>query len=168
MSILFQTTRLIVRQLNLNDIDGFYDMQSNKKVMEMVPDKVMSLNQCKRDLKIRISNYNQLKKPFDVWAVTNSTTNEFIGTTALVYIDSNTVEIGYRFREQFWGKGIGTEVVKGLINNVFNNRKENKIVADVSKFNIGSTKILEKFMTKTGESYKNFDKCIDLHFELKK
>ena len=150
------------------DIDGFYDMQSSRKAMDMVPDKVMNLKECERDLAIRIANYTKTDKPFDVWAVINSQTNEFVGTCAMVYTNQNTVEIGYRFRVQFWGAGIGTEVTKGLIDYIFTHRTETKIIADVSQFNIGSTKILEKFMTKTGESFNEADNCVDLHFEVVK
>ena len=166
--MLFLTKRLTIRELTPNDIDGFYDLQSNKTAMDMVPDKIMTFDACQRDLNIRIRNYNSDQKEFDVWAVIDSKNNDFVGTCALVYLDDSNVEIGYRFREQYWGNGIGTEVAQGLINFVFTNRSEKRIVADVSQNNLGSTRILEKLMTKTGESFNKTDNCIDLHFELKK
>lgn len=168
MKILFETNRLTIRELTQSDIDGFYDMQSSHTVMDMVPDKVMSMDACIKDLDIRINNYTADSNEFDVWAVIDNQTSEFTGTCALVYEQKGGVEIGYRFREKFWGKGIATEVTQGLIDYVFTNRTENLIVADVSKFNVGSTKILEKFMILVGESFNKEDNCQDLHFELKK
>ena len=168
MTILFETKRFIVRELLNSDIDGFFDLQSNKKAMDMVPDKVMTLSECEIDLKIRMDNYSKITKSFDVWAVIEKDSLNFVGTCALVYLNDTKVEIGYRFIEQFWGKGVGTEVAKGLIDFVFNSRLETSIVADVSKFNIPSTKILEKYLVKVGESYNEADQCQDLHFELKK
>ena len=166
--ILFETERLIIREMIPSDIDGFYDMQSSHAVMDMVPDTVMSMDECIHDLKIRINNYTQAVKEFDVWGVIDKASNEFTGTCALVYEQKGGVEIGYRFCEKFWGKGIATEVTDGLINHVFTKRQETLIVADVSKDNLGSTKVLSKFMTKVGESFNKEDNCQDLHFELKK
>ena len=168
MKVLFQTKRLTIRELIQSDIDGFFDMQSNKEAMDMVPDKVMSMDECIRDLKIRINNYSQDKKPFDVWAVIDKKSKDFVGTCAMVYEIPKGVEIGYRFRVRYWGNGIGSEVTEGLIKYIFEETNEDIIVADVSKFNIGSTKILEKFMTLVGESFNEKDNCQDLHFELRK
>ena len=168
MITLFETSRFTIRQLVDDDIKGFFDLQSNKKAMDMVPDKVMTLLESKTNLATRINNYTTTTKKYDVWAVIEKTTSKFVGTCALVYLNDSKVEIGYRFIEQFWGKGVGTEVTKGLIDFVFNSRSETSIVADVSKFNIPSTKILEKFLVKVGESYNETDQCQDLHFELKK
>ena len=168
MTNLFETKRFIVRELLNSDIDGFFDLQSNKKAMDMVPDKVMTLLESKTNLATRINNYTTTTKEYDVWAVIEKTTSKFVGTCALVYLNDSKVEIGYRFIEQFWGKGVGSETAKGLIDFVFNLRSETVIVADVSKFNIPSTKILEKYLVKVGESYNKKDKCQDLHFELKK
>jgi ribosomal-protein-alanine N-acetyltransferase len=168
MKTLFQSQRLIIREMTPSDIDGFFDMQSSHTVMDMVPDKVMTMEQCVIDLDIRIKNYTSSTKEFDVWGVIDKETNQFTGTCALVYNQKGGIEIGYRFLEKFWGKGIATEVTEGLIEYVFTNRIEKVIVADVSKFNLGSTKVLGKFMSLVGETYNKEDDCQDLHFELKK
>ena len=165
---LFNTNRLTIRQLKMTDLDGFFQLQGNKKAMDMVPDKTMTREEAEKDLKIRVNNYTNDKQGFDVWAVIEKSTNSFVGTCALVYEQKNGVEIGYRFCEQFWGKGIGSEVTEGLIDYVFKNRKENLIVADVSAFNLGSIKILQNYMSKVGESFNKEDNCQDFHFELKK
>ena len=156
---IFQTKRLIIRQMTSSDIDGFFDMQSSHAVMDMVPDKVMTMEGCVIDLAVRINNYTSDSAEFDVWGVIDKQTNEFIGTCALVYKQKGGVEIGYRFREKFWGNGIATEVTQGLINYVFTKRSEKIIVADVSKLNLGSATVLEKFMTRQGESFNKEDNC---------
>ncbi len=168
MNTLFETDRLLIRRLTTEDLDGFFDMQSSHAVMDMVPDKVMNMSQCVIDLNIRINNYELTTSEFDVWAVIDKETSEFTGTCALVYNQKGGVEIGYRFREKHWGKGIASEVTKGLIQYVFTARKETIIVADVSKDNMGSTRVLNKYMTKVGESFNKEDNCQDLHFELRK
>ena len=168
MAILFKTELFIVREMIDSDIDGFFDLQSNKKGMDMVPDKTMTFEESKKDLKIRIDNYKSKINTFDVWAVINKNTTNFIGTCALIYDTTISVEIGYRFREKYWGKGVATEITKGLVDYIFTQTNYQSITADVSKKNIGSTKVLQKFFTQVNEGFNEKDNCYDLNFELKK
>lgn len=166
--ILFETERFIIRQLTESDIEGFFDLQSDKVAMDMVPDKVMNLEEAIKDLKIRAINYTAKVDNFDVWAVIDNENADFLGTCAIVYGDPKGAEIGYRFRQKYWGKGVASEVTKGLINYIFNHTDYSTIIADVSQANIGSTKVLEKFLTNVGEGFCEETKTLDYHFELKK
>jgi len=168
MSLLFKTERYIIRELKKSDLSGFSDMQCNKKAMDMVPDKTMTLEEARIDLNIRSTNYITKVNNIDVWAVIDQENNEFIGTCALVYGNPKGIEIGYRLREKHWNKGIATEVTKGLINYVFTHTNHTTIIADVSKVNIGSVKVLEKFLTKVNEGFCEEDQTYDYNYELKK
>jgi len=168
MSLLFKTERYIIRELKKSDLSGFSDMQCNKKAMDMVPDKTMTLEEARIDLNIRSTNYITKVNNFDVWAVIDQENNEFIGTCALFYGNPKGIEIGYRLREKHWNKGIATEVTKGLINYVFTHTNHTTIIADVSKVNIGSVKVLEKFLTKVNEGFCEEDQTYDYKYELKK
>ena len=168
MSALFTTERFIIRQLLNSDIGGFADLQCNKTAMDMVPDKTMTLEEAKIDLDIRVNNYPTKVNNFDVWAVIDKDNDEFIGTCAIVYGDPKGVEIGYRLREKHWNKGIATEVAKGLIDFIFSQTDHKTIIADVSKSNIGSVKVLQKFLTKVNEGYSEKYKTYDYNYELKK
>jgi RimJ/RimL family protein N-acetyltransferase len=168
MSILFKTERFIIRELRNTDLEGFADLQCNKNAMDMVPDKTMTLEEAKIDLDIRTTNYTTKINDFDVWAVIAEDDNEFMGTCAIIYRGSKGVEIGYRIREKHWNKGVATEVAKGLINYIFIQTNQQTIIADVSKSNIGSVKVLQKFLTKVNEGYCEEYKTYDYNYELKK
>lgn len=168
MSILFNTKRFTIRELKNSDLPGFADMQCNKNAMDMVPDKTMTLEEAKSDLEIRTTNYTTKINNFDVWAVIDHENDEFIGTCALIYGNSKGIEIGYRLREKHWNKGIATEVTKGLINYIFTHTSHSTIIADVTKSNIGSVKVLEKFLTKVNEGFCEEYQTYDYNYELKK
>jgi len=53
-------------------------------------------------------------------------------------------EIGYSIGRQFWGQGLGNEIVKTMVKAIEKKNEINKIVAWSNKENIGSIKILEK------------------------
>lgn len=161
--IIFNTKRLIVRPLQEGDKEAFYDLMSNPKVMHPIPQETMD-----RDT----SNFHFAKhlnsgKMSDtkVWAIDLISGTEFIGIAAYLKNDHNEDEIGYRIREQFWGKGYGTEIAKGLIDYGFNKLKLDMVTADVNIENKRSVKILEKFFDRDIEFYNSEDKCIDRRYK---
>lgn len=165
--MIFKTKRLIIRKLTLKDFDGFFDLHSNERVMSMIPSKVLNCNESMNELKMRITHYSDTDSKITVWAVVEKNSNNFIGLCAIIK-DEPGSEIGYRLREKHWNKGFGTEITEGLINFIFNYSDENLIFADVSKSNVASQKILQKFMTSVKETYNASDNCIDIQYQLKR
>lgn len=55
------------------------------------------------------------------------------------------IRFGYLLAENFWGKGLGTELVNGLVKKCQELRTINSISGGVELENIGSIKVLEKY-----------------------
>ena len=165
--MIFETERLTVRILTPLDTDPFFDMMSNPNVMDPIPRPVMKRAESDAFLDKLISSktFNSDKQ---VRAIVEKKSNCFIGLCAYLKNDKNDDEIGYRLREQFWRIGYGTEITKGLINYGFSEKGCTKITADVYVENIGSTKILDKFMIPIKDFYNNEDKCMDRRYEVLK
>jgi len=82
------------------------------------------------------------------YAITLTETSEIIGFLFL-YIsnetkESNELRLGYLLIESIWGKGIGSELVKGLVKMCSDSKMINSISGGVEKDNVGSIKVLEK------------------------
>ncbi|MCG8575509.1 MAG: GNAT family N-acetyltransferase, partial [Flavobacteriales bacterium] len=103
-----------------------------------------------------------------VWAVSIKGNSEFIGLVAFLTNDKEEDEIGYRFREKFWGKGFGTEITKFIIAYGFNQLKMELITADVDSRNHRSVKILEKFFNLRETFFNEEDQTIDRRYEIDK
>ncbi len=166
--MIFETDRLIIRNLNITDSEGFFDLHSNEKVMKMIPAKNLNFIESEKELKQRISNYFNPNSKINVWAIEEKNTLSFVGLCAIINETGIGTEIGYRIREKYWRKGIGTEITKGLINFVFNSSNGKLIFADVSKSNIVSQKILKKFMDPVKETFNEEDNCIDIQYQIAK
>jgi len=164
---IFETDRLIIRNLAEFDSDYYYDMMGNPNVMSLIPRKVMSREESNKHLNSFVGK-DQTQTDTKVWGIELKNENEFIGLCAFLKNDENEDEIGYRLREKHWKKGFGTEIAKGLIKFGFEKFNTDKITADVDIKNLNSVKILEKFMTKSKEFFNESDNCIDRRYEIRK
>ena len=160
--MIFQTERLIVRPFKKTDLDLLFEMMSNPIVMDALPRPIKT----KSETKELLDQFILLEKISSTtwWCITTKNSDHFIGLCGFKKNEKNEQEIGYCFNEQFWGLGYGTEIAKGILDYGFNQLKFTKITADVTKTNLKSVKILEKFMKLEKEFYNDSDKCMDCRY----
>lgn len=72
------------------------------------------------------------------------TTNNFIGLAKLKVEEklSKEAELGYMLLPEYWGKGIGSEIARLLIEKAKEEKQLNKVTAIIDPNNIPSRKIL--------------------------
>lgn len=139
----FETERLLARELNMDDIPSFVEMQSNVNVMRYITDRPKTKEESINEFEKIIHSYRKVNRGFLVMAVARKDDIKFIGTCAIIKNNDGEYEIGYRFIEEYWGKGYGKEVVCGLVEFAFQSLNLNQIVAHVNKDNYSSVKILD-------------------------
>ena len=148
----FDTERFIIRKLNYDDLEDFYDMQSNERVMQYIK-KPLNYEESKVELEKFIGYYSSNSRFFLLWAIEAKSDQQFIGLCGVYHNESKENELAYRLREQFWGQGIGSEIVKRLIPHCFTALSMQTIVACVDEENVGSVKILERQMQFVERNY---------------
>jgi len=88
------------------------------------------------------------KKDSNFYSITLTETNEIIGFMFLYENNeikkSNELRLGYLLTESKWGKGIGSELINGLVKWSKDLDIIDSISGGVEKDNIGSIKVLEK------------------------
>lgn len=143
MKTIFETERLEVRHLAERDLEGYYKLQSNPLVLQYATGEVDTYENIQKNLKEMIAKYTVPNNDFWIFAIERKSDQQFLGTAAIVKEESGDDEIGYRFIQEYWGKGYGFEVCEGLITYA---RKIQlpKLVGYVVDENIASAKILEK------------------------
>jgi len=167
MPPVFATPRLLVRNLNLDDLDAFHEMQGNLNVMKYTTGRSMTFDENKSGLQKVIAHYSQPGNDFWVWAVVTQA-GQFVGTCALIQNDKGEREIGYRFLERYWGHGYGKEITIGLIEYGLNHLDIEELVAYVDKKNIPSVKILDATFRLEKEYYNEEEKCVDRFYKISK
>ncbi|MES2780507.1 MAG: GNAT family N-acetyltransferase [Bacteroidota bacterium] len=164
--MIFETTRLYVRQLEENDEAAFFELMSNPNVMDPIPQKPL-------DKAESISQLTELilwEKSSDtkIWCLCEKGCNNLIGISGVLKNDEKEDEIAYRIIETYWGNGYGTEITKGLIDYCFVKLKSDLVTADVWVDNVKSVKILNKYFTAKKEFFNAEDNCIDRRYILKR
>ncbi len=165
--MIFETNRLVVRSLTMKDEVPFSAMMGNANVRRPIPRKVLTPEES--NLKLKKLIRAEQKDNNKIWAVVLKSTNEFIGLAG--FVNNNDVvanELAYVFREKFWGNGYATEITEGLISYGFEQLNFDEIRADVCIDNIGSIKVLDKFLNRVKEVFNAKDNCMDRCYNLDK
>jgi ribosomal-protein-alanine N-acetyltransferase len=113
---IFKTTRLTIRQITLNDIDGLACILTDPQVMRY--STVGTLNH--KQILAYIDNCQQqyLCPGYGHWAICNTDSNEFIGVCGLHPLNLDNTElqhINYRLALKHQGQGFATEACAGVL-----------------------------------------------------
>ena len=163
--MIFETERLLIRKLKIEDLLPFHQLESNPNVLKYATGEVKSFDKNRKELKELICKYNIPNNDFWIFAIELKFDNSFVGTLALVK-DENDDEIGYRFLEKYWSRGYATELCEGLI--IYcKQQKMPKIIGYVVDKNIASAKILQRFNFKAVKKFVSEDiKLPETKYEL--
>ena len=144
MKIIFQSPRLYFREFTENDIQILYELNSNPNVIKYVHEPAPTLENITDIL------YNVILPQYKLyghgrWAVHLKSNDEFIGWCGLKYVkEKDEIDLGYRFKENYWRQSYGFEAAKATLDYGFNVLDLQRISATVLPENIASWKIMEK------------------------
>jgi ribosomal-protein-alanine N-acetyltransferase len=149
MNIIIETDRLLLREILPTDEMALFLLDRNPNVHRYLGNKPISTVQESKKHIDHIRN-QYIQNGIGRFAVVLKETDEVIGWSGIKFItepENNHVdfyEIGYRFIEEYWGKGYAYESAKAWVDYGFDQMKIKKIYASANKENLGSIKILKK------------------------
>lgn len=163
--LFIETERLFLRPFLLEDIGPAYLMNLDVKVSQFTGDGgiVSKAETRRRIIDDVMGDYK--KHGFGRLAVVWKENKEFIGFAGLKYLeDIQAVDLGYRLRSEYWGRGIATEAGKACLELGFSTLALEQIIAMILPANFRSQRVLEKLGMKfledrmeDGESVKVFE-----------
>jgi RimJ/RimL family protein N-acetyltransferase len=141
--VITETPRLILRNFTETDAALIYDLNLNPEVTRYTYDPVRDLNHAQQILDTVILPqyvlYNHGR-----WAVHLKPNFEFIGWCGLKFRPQlNEVDLGYRFKKEYWGNGYATEAAVASIRYGFEKLELGIITGRAEEVNIASCKVLE-------------------------
>ena len=147
MTIFAETPRTILREITLDDVDGFYELDSNPEVHKYLGTEPVSSKEQIADI-IQYLRQQYLDNGVGRWAVIERKSNQFLGWCGLKLVKEamnhhiNYYDLGYRFIPAYWGQGFATETALASLAYEFNTMNLQKIIATVHRDNAGSNAII--------------------------
>lgn len=149
MNIIFETSRLYLRQFTEADAPLLVQLNSNPEVLKYLHEPLLETEEQALHVLQNII-LPQYKNNLGRWAIHLKDTNEFIGWCGLKYRDElDEIDLGYRLMQPFWGNGYAFEAARYSLDYGFNHLHIKTIVGRAHIENAASLKILEK----TGMQY---------------
>ncbi|AZA90523.1 Spermidine N(1)-acetyltransferase [Chryseobacterium nakagawai] len=166
-----ETQRLILREFEDADFEQVFLMDSDPEVMKYLGKPVINVDESKEAIKMIQKQYEE--NGVGRLAVIEKESDLMIGWSGLKLLKQpinghvNTLDLGYRFIPEFWGKGYAIEAARASLNYGFNELDADAIYAYADSGNTGSNYILKKLGFKNTEEFEDSGvKC--LWYELKR
>lgn len=144
MELVFQTPRLLLRQMTIEDAPLILELNSDPEVLKYLHEpalqSIVAAEKVITDIILP-----QYKNKLGRWAVHTKHDNAFIGWCGLKFRPFlDEIDLGYRFMKNSWGKGYATEAAQHTLDYGFNDLKIKLITGRVHIENAASIKVLEK------------------------
>ena len=107
----------------------------------MGPDK--SIEDTKAKLRFFMEHHKE--HGFSKWLISDRTSGIAIGDSGLLVLDEyGWIDLGFRFAQAYWGKGLATEVASAWVRAAFDEFGLIRLGAFVHPENVASIRVLEK------------------------
>jgi ribosomal-protein-alanine N-acetyltransferase len=142
--IIFETERLIFRNITADDLDNLYKLSSDPDVMRYISQRPLTLDEVNAGLTRILKHYEN--HDFGLWATIYKPEGKFIGRCGLIVWDLEEVsgvEIGYALAKAYWGKGLATEAARAIRDYGFKHLDVSRLMSIIHDKNIASQRVAE-------------------------
>lgn len=142
---ILETTRLVLRQLTVDDSENWFKNLSDDGVAVLIGmEPLENVEDSKSIIISFIDRYE--KKNGMAWAIILKEDESFIGTCSYEKIDSHNLsgEIGYDLLKKYWGHGFMAEALSAIIDYGFESLRLNRIEAHTTAINLASRNLLRR------------------------
>ncbi|HVX11482.1 MAG TPA: GNAT family N-acetyltransferase [Pirellulales bacterium] len=145
MGPILETERLLLRQFVPGDAEELFRLHSDLEVLRYTGDTAPAdIEEARRLLAARqIADYERYG--FGRWVCMLKATGSFVGWAGLKYLpELGEVDLGYRLRRDWWGRGLATEAARGCVEYGFAMLSLPRIIGVVEPAHAASIRVLEK------------------------
>jgi ribosomal-protein-alanine N-acetyltransferase len=136
------TPRTIVRSWTPADIPAYARIVADPQVMRFIADGSVH-TYAQAEVVVRTMMRAERERGWAQWAVDDKASGALMGFCGFGILDGK-IDFGYRFARQFWGRGLGTEVARTVLDYGVNTYGLSNTTAMAFVENTASIRILEK------------------------
>lgn len=148
MNIHIETERLLLRDIEEEDAQGMFELDSDPTVHEFLGNNpITTIEEAEQVIRHIRDQYD--RNGIGRWAIIDKNTGDFIGWTGLKYEQGlrkefSYYDLGYRLRQKYWGQGIATETAIESLKYGFEKLELQEIGAAADVNHVVSNSILKK------------------------
>jgi RimJ/RimL family protein N-acetyltransferase len=153
----FETERFAIRRWRDSDLPDLMAVYGDAEAMKWVGDgQPITENECCEWLVVTHRNYE--KRGYGTFAVEFKAQSGVVGFCGIVHPGGQEdAEVKYAYLRRFWGRGIATEVLRGLIGYGASAHGITRLIATTAPENCASHAVLTKAGMSRGELRKDED-----------
>lgn len=143
---ILETKRLLLRHLELDDLDNLFALYSDPEMVRFIPDAPTTLAQTREQL-LWFANGHPERPELGLWATIYKESGQFIGRCGLLpwEIDGRSeVEIAYLIDKAFWGQGLATEAAQAILAYARGKLGLTRLVCLIDHGHVASMRVAEK------------------------
>jgi len=115
--IILETERLILRHLDIGDLDALHGLYSDPEIRKYFPEGTLSLEETREELEWFLGGHPE-RPELGLWATIERRSGEFLGRCGLLpwTVDGEPeVELAYLINRSRWGEGLASEAARGIV-----------------------------------------------------
>ena len=139
-----ETERLILRPFEASDAEAAFGWFGNPTVMRFTP---MGPDKSIEETKAKLTFFMDHQKAhgFSKWLILDRTSEVAIGDSGLLVLKGyGWIDLGFRFAQPYWGRGLATEAAAAWVHAAFDQFRLTRLGAFVHPKNHASIRVLEK------------------------
>jgi RimJ/RimL family protein N-acetyltransferase len=145
-TIIFETKRLLLRQQVAEDLEALWEFHCNPDNVRYYHDAPTTIEEVREQLEWDMDWY-QKNHDLGTWAIIQKETGKLVGLCSLMpwVVDGvEEVEMAYVLAEECRGKGLGTELSRGVIRYGLEELTLSRIISLIEPDNMLSRHVVEK------------------------
>ncbi|MFC3199349.1 GNAT family N-acetyltransferase [Parapedobacter deserti] len=138
-----QCGKVMLEKFTAQDFAYYYTLVGNEQIMAQITERAIPYEEARADFGKLLIN-NTLHERFGQFKLLERSSGTFLGLGKLEITKqaAASAELGYILLPQYWGKGLGTEAARQLIEVARSEPQLKKLTAIIDPANLASRKIL--------------------------
>ena len=150
--IIHNSDRLSFQLMDESNAQDLFELDQDPEVMKYINGGIPSSKQDIENILLpRMASYTNQEKGWGLWKVNVLHSKAYIGWVLIRPMDFfsdipqfDNLELGWRFKQESWGKGYATEAAKHVMDALIKNKSASQYSAIAEKENIASIAIMKK------------------------
>lgn len=144
--IILETPRLVLRHLELGDLDDLYALYRDPQMRRYIPEGVLTREATREELEWFLHGHPR-RPELGLWATVLRESGRFVGRCGLLpwEIDGRAeVEVAYMIAKDLWGQGMATEAARAIARHGFEDLGLSRLICLIDGQNLASVRVAEK------------------------